>query len=84
MQPWEPIDELMYLAWNNNSEPMKNNPDPDCPQEYYSTLIGFDLDDAYGRSVAEVITGEGRKADETLAKAIVDALQKANLKELPS
>lgn len=82
MQPWEPIDELMYLACDNKADPMKVDPDPDCPQEYCSTLIGSDLDDAYGRSVAEVITGEGREADEALAKMIVESLQKSYSKEI--
>ncbi len=75
MQPWEPVDELMYLACDHQAEPMKAEPDPDNPQTYCSTLVGFDLDDAYGRSVAEVITGEGKEADEALAKAIVEALK---------
>jgi hypothetical protein len=78
MQPWEPVDELMYLACDHQAEPMEAEPDPDCPQTYYSTLIGFNLDDAYGRSVAEVITGEGREVDEALAKAIVESIQKAS------
>lgn len=78
MKPWEPLDELMYLAFDDQAQPMKSGElQEDERQTYCSVLIGFDLDDAYGHSVAEVITGEGREADEALAKVIVEFLKLA-------
>lgn len=76
MKPWEPIEELEYMACDIRADAMKSGSlTPAEEQIYSSVLIGFGLDDAYGRSVAEVITGEGRAADEELAAQIVAAMQ---------
>ena len=74
---WEPVEELMFQAIDSDSNPMKEGPlELDEEQRYISTCIGHDLDDPEGcRSVIEVITGEGRRADEELAQLVIIALQ---------
>jgi hypothetical protein len=77
---WEPVTDLEVMALDTDCNPMKD--DPEEPQKYGSTVIGFNLDDPEGcRSILD-ITGEGDRAeDEAFARRIVFCLQ--NIGECP-
>jgi len=74
---WEPVEDLMIQALDSDCNPMKEGElQPDERQEYGSTVVGFDLDDPEGcRSIMDMTTGEGREADEALARLVVAGLQ---------
>jgi hypothetical protein len=74
---WEPVEDLMVQALDRDCNPMKEGElEPDERQEYGSTVVGFDLDDPEGcRSIMDMTTGEGREADEALARLVVTGLQ---------
>jgi hypothetical protein len=74
---WEPVEDLMIQTLDSDCNPMKEGDlVPDERQEYGCTVVGFDLDDPEGcRSIMDMTTGEGREADEALARLVVAGLQ---------
>jgi hypothetical protein len=77
---WEPVTDLEVLALDTDCIPMKN--DPDEPQKYGCTVIGFNLDDPECCRSILTITGEDDRAeDEVFAKRIIFCLQ--NIGECP-
>ncbi len=48
--------------------------DPERPQEYCSTLLGYGLGDDGGFSIADIRTGEGRNVDNQVAEFFVAAV----------
>ncbi len=73
MKVWEPIDELVSFAFDKSNNIMIEG--SENQDDYRGVLIGHSLDDPYGHSLAEVITGEGREADEEFAKLIIAAMK---------
>jgi hypothetical protein len=75
---WEPVDELMLMALDVDSEPMRD--DPEVPQVYGATVIGFDLDDPEGCRSILTVTGEfNREDDKAFAELIIAGLQRVAL-----
>jgi ribA/ribD-fused uncharacterized protein len=73
---WEPIEELGVKAIDTDCETMLD--DPERPQKYGGTVVGFCLDDPEGcRSIMDFTTGEGREADEALAALVVRSMRVA-------
>jgi len=76
LKSWEPIEELEVQALDSRCEPMLE--DPERPQQYGCTVVGFCLDDSEGcRSIMDFTTGEGREADEALAAMVVRSMRVA-------
>lgn len=74
MKPWEPIETLTFAALDTDCELMQE--ESETLQGYVFTLIGHRLHELEGwRSFIDIQTGEGREADEELAKLIVKALR---------
>lgn len=76
LKAWEPIEELEVAALDTDCERIYD--DPERPQKYGSTVVGFCLDDVEGcRSIMDFTTGEGREADEALAALVARSMRVA-------
>jgi hypothetical protein len=73
---WEPVSELQMLARLGSGRLVP--PDQCSDEPYLSILIGRDLSDAYGYSIMEICTGEGRETDVELARLVLSLLENAS------
>ena len=70
------LTKITMLAYSTCGDTaMRDDPDDDRPQEYGSTLLGYELGGAYPVSVLDICTGEGREVDERVGKCILDSLK---------